>query len=109
MDLSDMDGLFVGQIGMADLSTFDKAVDHGMAQRTYEGLPGHLGLATVRLTLFGWRVVEQCKGVCCLAASPHVRHTAAKQCACYEWAIEREAASAAAIRSVLQAEEGKGQ
>lgn len=99
LTLKEMDGLFVGQLPLAELATFDNACELGMAQRTFEGIPGHLGLATCRLTLYGLRVVERCKGTSCLDSNTRRDKTKPSACACYEWAVEREAHAAHCVRA----------
>jgi hypothetical protein len=48
-DLERMDGLFVGQLDDYETWLFDHAVADGMAERSYEGGAGFMGLAKVRL------------------------------------------------------------
>ena len=49
-DLERIEGLFVGQLDERELRTFERAIEDGEAQRTYEGAAGFMGLAKVRLT-----------------------------------------------------------
>jgi hypothetical protein len=48
-DLARMEGLFVGQLDDYEMWLFDHAVEDGMAERSYEGGAGLMGLAKVRL------------------------------------------------------------
>lgn len=48
-DLERMEGLFVGQIDDYEMWLFEHAVTDGMAERSYEGGAGFMGLARVRL------------------------------------------------------------
>jgi hypothetical protein len=48
-DLERMDGLFVGSLDDYELWLFEHAVADGMAERSYEGGAGFMGLAKVRL------------------------------------------------------------
>jgi hypothetical protein len=49
VDLTPLDGLFVGLLSETELAAFDDACGCGEARRSYEGVGGFLGLATVRL------------------------------------------------------------
>lgn len=49
MGLEQMDGMFVGFLDPAELWLFEKAVEDGLARRSYEGGAGFMGLAKVRL------------------------------------------------------------
>ncbi len=49
-DLDRLEGLFVGQLDERELKMFEQAVKNGEAQRSYEGGPGFMGLAKVRVT-----------------------------------------------------------
>lgn len=46
--LQRVDGLFVGQLTPEELEEFDRLCQQGDACRSYEGLGGFMGLATVR-------------------------------------------------------------
>jgi hypothetical protein len=48
-DLERIEGLFVGQLDDYELWLFEHAVADGMAERSYEGGAGFMGLAKVRL------------------------------------------------------------
>jgi len=48
-DLEHMEGLFVGQLDDYETWLFNHAVADGMAERSYEGGSGFMGLAKVRL------------------------------------------------------------
>jgi hypothetical protein len=48
-DLERMEGLFVGQLDDYETWLFNHAVADGMAERSYEGGAGFMGLAKVRL------------------------------------------------------------
>ena len=48
-DLSNLDGLFVGQLSPNELEAFYLAVFQRRARRSYEGTSGLLGLAKVRI------------------------------------------------------------
>lgn len=48
-DLERIEGLFVGQLDEYELWLFEHAVADGMAERSYEGGAGFMGLAKVRL------------------------------------------------------------
>jgi len=43
------DGLFVGMLREEEVAEFERAIDEGIAYRSYEGAGGFLGLAKVRL------------------------------------------------------------
>ena len=45
-----IDGLFVGQLSDEELQSFDAAVAAGLAERSYEGGAGFMGVAKVRAT-----------------------------------------------------------
>lgn len=49
MDLERLDGMPVGMLNEAELWLFEKAVEDGLARRSYEGAMGFMGLAKVRL------------------------------------------------------------
>lgn len=48
-DLEYLDGIFVGMLDADEIALLDKAVEEGVAWRSYEGVGGLLGLAKVRL------------------------------------------------------------
>jgi len=48
-ELERLEGLFVGQLDPSDMAVFEQAVEDGLAFRSYEGGPGFMGLAKVRL------------------------------------------------------------
>ena len=48
-DLERIEGLFVGQLGEYEMWLFEHAVADGMAERSYEGGAGFMGLPKVRL------------------------------------------------------------
>lgn len=48
-DLERIEGLFVGQLDEYEMWLFEHAVADGMAERSYEGGAGFMGLAKVRL------------------------------------------------------------
>lgn len=48
-DLERMEGLFVGYLNDYEMWLFEHAVADGMAERSYEGGAGFMGLAKVRL------------------------------------------------------------
>ena len=48
-DLHRIEGLFVGMLNEGEMWLFEKAVEDGIAQRSYEGGSGFMGLAKVRL------------------------------------------------------------
>jgi hypothetical protein len=48
-DLDRIEGLFVGQLDDYEMWLFEHAVTDGMAERSYEGGAGFMGLAKVRL------------------------------------------------------------
>jgi hypothetical protein len=48
-DLERIEGLFVGSLDDYELWLFEHAVADGMAERSYEGGAGFMGLAKVRL------------------------------------------------------------
>jgi hypothetical protein len=47
--LSGCGGLFVGMLDADELAAFDRLCEAGLAQRTYEGAAGFMGLAKVEL------------------------------------------------------------
>lgn len=49
MWLDEMEGVFVGLLNDEESATFQRAVDAGIARRSYEGGGGFMGLAKVRL------------------------------------------------------------
>jgi hypothetical protein len=48
-DLDRIEGLFVGQLDEREMRCFERAIEDGEAYRSYEGGPGFIGLARVRL------------------------------------------------------------
>lgn len=48
-ELDWIEGLFVGQLSDEEMLTFERAVEEGLARRSYEGPAGFMGLAKVRL------------------------------------------------------------
>ena len=48
-DLDWVEGFFVGQLNDDEMKVFERAVEDGLAYRSYEGGAGFLGLARVRL------------------------------------------------------------
>lgn len=49
VDIGWMRGMFVGSLGPDDLALFEKAVEQGIAVRSYDnGVAGFMGLARVR-------------------------------------------------------------
>jgi hypothetical protein len=48
-DLERIEGLFVGSLDDYELWLFERAISDGMAERSYEGGAGFMGLAKVRL------------------------------------------------------------
>lgn len=49
-DLERIEGLFVGQLNEREMRVFERAVEDGEADRSYEGGAGFMGLAKIRLT-----------------------------------------------------------
>ncbi len=49
INLEYLDGLHVGLLDESELWLFEKAVEDGIAYRSYEGGSGFMGLAKVRL------------------------------------------------------------
>lgn len=47
--LQSLEGLSVGQLSTEQLKLFNRMCEYGYARRSYEGMPGILGLAKVRL------------------------------------------------------------
>jgi hypothetical protein len=47
MDVTDIRGLYVGQLSADEMATFEKAIDAGLAFRDYDHSGGILGLAKV--------------------------------------------------------------
>lgn len=48
-DLERLDGMHVGLLDAGEIWLFEKAVEDGLAYRSYEGGSGFMGLAKVRL------------------------------------------------------------
>lgn len=48
-EMQRLDGLLYGSLEEEEQELVDEAVDRGLARRVYEGVPGFLGLSTVRV------------------------------------------------------------
>ena len=49
LDLPWLDGLFVGQLSEEERLTFEQGIKAGLAERSYSGVGGFLGMAKVRV------------------------------------------------------------
>lgn len=50
-DIGWMNGMYVGLLNDRELELFEKAVEQGVARRSYEGVGAFLGLARVRFNM----------------------------------------------------------